>query len=463
MNKTKLLQQVEALKASQSQYNAITCMVDIEPQLEALETMDPNLPLYGQGIVIKDNVSTKGILTTASSKILNNYVPIFDAHIVDKLKAAGAVILAKTTLDELAMGGTGLTPSQGPTHNPYDVNRIAGGSSSGSAALAGAQLVDFAIGSDTGDSVRKPAAYCGVVGVKPTYGRISRYGIIPYASSLDHVGYFSQTVKQSALLLEVLAGRDDRDLTSSFTAVDQYTDITGDLVGKKVGILKNTLVSVDPILRQRFDAFVAQVSDAGAIVTEIEMNNELLQSLFATYYIIANCEATANHANLDGLRFGVRSEQATYKETIQMSREEGFGSLVKRRFMVGSYGLEDANQEEVFRKAQKVRRLIVDDLKKAMKDVDIVLTLAAAEVAPLASEANQIKKNDTSLIADNHMVLGNFSGYPSMTIPIDFVDGLPIGINLMAHPFKEKLMFDVALGMESLAQFALKREEVVGA
>ena len=234
MIKKRILEQVEQLKASQPYLNGLVTLIDPSEQLNELLDKDTTLPLYCQGVILKDNVSTKDILTSASSRILENYVPVFDATIVKKLKDAGAIILGKSTMDELAMGGTGLTPASGPTHNPYDLDRISGGSSSGSAAIAGANLVDFAIGSDTGDSVRKPAAYCGVVGVKPTYGRISRYGVIPYASSLDHVGYFTQDVMQSAKLLEILAGRDDLDVTSANESVDNYSSIEGNLKNKRI-------------------------------------------------------------------------------------------------------------------------------------------------------------------------------------------------------------------------------------
>ena len=457
--KKRILEQYEQLKKSQPYLNGLVTLIDPSEQLEALEAKDKTLPLYGQGVVLKDNVSMKDVLMTGSSKILDNYIAVYDATITQKLVNAGAIILGKSTMDELAMGGTGLTPSQGPTHNPYDLDRIAGGSSSGSAAIAGANLVDFAIGSDTGDSVRKPAAYCGVVGVKPTYGRISRYGMIPYASSLDHVGYFTQTVSQSAQLLEVLAGRDDQDMTSSYEKVDNYHDLTGDLKSKRIGILSNVMDTIDESLKAPFNELIEQMKQQGAIITHKVMDEDLLETLFATYYVIANCEATANHANLDGIRFGVRHEGDTLSDTMRKSRGDGFGPLLKRRFVVGSYGLEDENQEEVFRKAQRVRRLIVEDLQAAMSDVDVLMVLAAPDVAPLIEDVLQKKREGISLVADNHMVLGNFSGFPSMSVPIAFVDGLPIGINLTAHSFEEKLMFEIALGIEKLCNFNELRKE----
>lgn len=456
MIKKRILEQVEQLKASQPYLNGLVTLIDPSEQLNELLDKDTTLPLYGQGVILKDNVSTKDILTSASSRILENYVPVFDATIVKKLKDAGAIILGKSTMDELAMGGTGLTPASGPTHNPYDLDRISGGSSSGSAAIAGANLVDFAIGSDTGDSVRKPAAYCGVVGVKPTYGRISRYGVIPYASSLDHVGYFTQDVMQSAKLLEILAGRDDLDVTSANESVDNYSSIEGNLKNKRIGILMNVMDTIDDSLKAPFNDLIEKMKHDGVEIVEKRMNQELLDTLFATYYVIANCEATANHASLDGIRYGVRHEGKTLSETMKLSREHGFGSLVKRRFVVGAYGLEDDNQQEVFRKAQRVRRLIVEDLKETLKDIDALMVLAAPDVAP---KFEDVKKRNYSIVADNHMVLGNFSGYPSMTVPFDFVDGMPIGVNLTSLAFEEKLMFDIALGIEKLVEFNELRKE----
>lgn len=447
------------LEESQYHLNGLVTLIDPKDQLENLKNLDSSLPLYGQAVLIKDNISTKGIKTTASSKILDNYVPVYDAHVIDKLRDAGAIIVGKTTMDELAMGGTGLTPSQGATKNPYDSKRIAGGSSSGSAALTGVGLVDFALGTDTGDSIRKPAAYTGVVGLKPTYGRISRYGVIPYASSLDHVGFFTKNVLQSALMLEVLAGRDDRDLTSSHEPVDKYTQITGELSGKKIGVLTNVMDSISDDTKALVNLVLDQMREKGAIITEVSLDEKLMATLFSTYYVIANCEATANHANLDGIRFGQRVEADTLEATMKQSREAGFGSFVKRRFVVGAYGLEDQNQEEVFRKAQRVRRLLVDDLKKNMADLDGLLVLAAPGVAPLISEIKAQKQSTQEMIVNNHMVLGNFSGFPSITVPFEFMNGLPLGLNITAHPFKERDLLDMALGIEKLTNFDEKRRE----
>lgn len=429
--------------------NAITTLIDDYPNLE----IKMDTPLSGSEIAIKDNFSTKGILTTASCNILKNYIPQYDATVITKLKQAGLKMVVKTTMDELAMGGTGTTPCQGVTHNPFDYERIAGGSSSGSAALVGSGVIDLALGSDTGDSVRKPASYCGVVGVKPTYGRISRYGVIPYSSSLDHVGYFTRNVLQSAQLLEILAGFDARDMTCSNEKVDSYSQINGNLVGKKLAVITNLLdAKKDDELKTGFKNLLSDLEKAGVEISYVTMDQNLLDAIMPVYYIIANCEATANHANLDGIRFGVRQNGENLEEIMINSRTAGFGFLLKKRFVIGSYGLDDQHQEKIFKKAKKVRRLIVEDYLKMLSGVDGILTMASDDVAPLISDVsnNMTANNDSHMLADNHLVLANFSGLPSITLPLGKVSGLPYGINLTMAAFKEKLMFDVALGLERL-------------
>ena len=321
--------------------NAISTRID--------EKNNGHGPLSNRSVAVKDNVSTKGIETNASSGILLGYKPVFDATIVTKLRDAGADLCCKTTLDELALGGTGLTPVQGPTNNPYDLTRLSGGSSSGSAALIGARAVDFAIGTDTGDSIRKPASYCGVVGFKPTYGRLSRYGVIPYASSLDHVGYFTQNVKDAGLMLEVLSGKDEKDHTSIDKPIDNFTELTNDLKGKKIGIIKNLLdAKKDDAIKERFLRLIQELQIEGAFIEMISLIEDLMETLLPVYFIVANCEATANNAILDGVRFGVRKDGKNLEELMINSRTAGFGPLLKRRFVIGSYALEDNHQEEIF-------------------------------------------------------------------------------------------------------------------
>ncbi len=443
-------QALDAMKASQETLNAVVTFCDIDSQLENLETISKDVPFYGVPIALKDNVNTKGIRTTASSRILDNYVPIYDATIVKKLKAAGAITIAKTSMDELGMGGTNLNAYTGKVNNPWNPTRISGGSSGGSAAVVAAGLVPFAIGTDTGDSIRKPASYCGVVGVKPTYGRISRYGIIPYASSLDHVGYFTTNVKDAAKSLEVLAGRDDLDMTSSSLPVEAYASLlNSDIQGKKIGIISNVQNAIqDEAIKEAFNELMEKLQARGAIVEEVSFDDRYMTALLPTYYVISNAEATANHSNLDGIRFGMREEGENLEEIMIQSRTKGFSSEVRKRFVIGSYSLFVENQEKLFRKAQKVRRVIVDAVKEKLNEYDVLVASAAGSVAPYPEDSHGEKLSATYLVAENHMLLGNFSGYPSMTLPYAFIENLPVGINLLARPFEEALMFNVAKAIE---------------
>ncbi|PKM64580.1 MAG: Asp-tRNA(Asn)/Glu-tRNA(Gln) amidotransferase subunit GatA [Firmicutes bacterium HGW-Firmicutes-20] len=444
---------MEAVSLARKQQPLLNAMVSFMEVDEAIsEAKNSNGKMAGLPIVLKDNVLTKGVRTTGSVQILDNYIGAYDATITKKLKDAGAVIIGKSALDGLGMGGTGTNCHTGFVHNPYDLNRMAGGSSVGSAVLVASGAVAFAIGSDTGDSVRKPASFVGIVGVKPTYGRISRYGIIPYASSLDHVGYFTRSVEDAALALEVLAGRDDKDMTSSTREVEDYlANLNGDLRGKKIGILKNV---IDAIKKDQtlalFNELIEKCVNAGATVHMINMDQTRLQACLPVYYIIANSEATANHSNLDGVRFGMQEWGDSLEELMTNSRTKGFSFLLRKRFVIGSYSLADENQDLLLRKAQKVRRLLVEDYKTALSDIDVLIAPASGDVAPLLTDTSADQLSARYLIAENHMVLGNFSGYPSMTIPMGKIDGLPIGINITAKPFEEQVMFDIALGMENL-------------
>lgn len=408
--------------------------------------------LKGIPVALKDNVSTKGIKTTAASRILDNYYPVYDATIVEKLRKEGAVFVAKASMDELAMGGSNLTSMIGPCHNPYDLNRISGGSSGGSAVLVASGAVSVAIGSDTGDSVRKPAGYCGVVGVKPTYGRISRYGIIPYASSLDHVGYFTRNIKDASLVLEVLAGRDDHDMTSSFEKVDEYSKLLNSNVeGKKILVFDNVVENIrEDIIINSFNNVIKGLEEKGAVIKHVRFDDKLMKALFPTYFIIANAEATANHSNLDGIRFGHRVDGNTMEEIMINTRTRGFSSFIKQRFVVGSYSLFEENQERLLKKAQRVRRLIVDEVMKELKDADCLIAPASGNVAPLIKGNKSDELAPEYLIAENHLVIGNFGGLPSLTQPMGFKDNLPFGVNITCNPFKEADMFNIALAIEEI-------------
>ncbi len=449
-------------KALQPALNAVvTFYEDTKQQADAADAKAEDL-LRGVPIALKDNVSTKDVRTTASSRILDNYVPVYDAAITEKLRDAGAIFIAKASMDELGMGGTNLNAYTGKVNNPWDVTRISGGSSGGSAALVASGVVPIAIGTDTGDSVRKPAAYCGVIGMKPTYGRISRYGIIPYASSLDHVGFFTRCVEDAAVTLQVLAGRDDRDLTSSFEPVLDYSNHLDDRIeGKRIAILDNVQNAVkDEESLKQFDTLMKSLRDKGAVVEHITLRNDLMQALLPTYSILANAEATANHSNLDGIRFGMREPGASVEEVMINSRTKGFSPAVRKRFVTGSYSLFVENQDRLFRKAQKVRRLIVQELEKALQNYDAVIACAAGSIAPHAEDTSEEKLSQTYLVAENHMLLGNFSGYPSITVPLGFVEGMPIGVSLTAKPFEEQQLLNIAAAIEKETGLADQTAEV---
>ncbi|MBQ7890981.1 MAG: aspartyl/glutamyl-tRNA amidotransferase subunit A [Erysipelotrichaceae bacterium] len=441
---------LEKAKAVQPKLNAMVTFCEVDEQLENLKNIDTNAKLYGMPIVLKDNINTKGILTTASSNILGNYIPVYNAHIVDKLQAAGAIVIGKTSMDELGMGGTNLSAATGPVYNPYDLNRISGGSSGGSAVMVSSGVVPFALGTDTGDSVRKPASYNNIIGVKPTYGRISRYGVIPYASSLDHVGYFTRSVRDAALALEVLAGRDDRDMTSSYLPVEEYTaKATGEVSGVKVAVIKNIMDMASDELKTQTNTLMEQLRAKGAVVEEVTMNEDLLKACLAVYFVISNCEATANHSNLDGIRFGVQYGENSYEDIMTKSRTAGFSTLIRKRFVIGSFGLADENQERLLRKAQKVRRLIVEEMHRVLGEFDAIVAPASLHGAPLL-DATSDQLSLEYLIAENYMCMANFSGDPSMTIPYATVEGLPVGLNITCSAFNEAGMFNLAKAIEDV-------------
>ncbi len=433
--------------------SALNCYEKVLKAHEKLNCVVTGVKPLKEGIAIalKDNVSTKGVLTTASCKILDNYVPVYNATIVDKLEANGFVTVCKASMDELAMGGTNLTALTGPVKNPYDLTRISGGSSGGSAVLVASGAISCAIGSDTGDSIRKPASFCGVVGVKPTYGRISRYGIIPYASSLDHVGYFTTCVDDATKLLEVLAGRDDKDMTSSCLPVPNYSKLcNGDVKDKKILVFKNVVDAIsNEDVKKCFSKVIDNLKQDGAIVKEVYFNETLMKAILPTYYIIANAEATANHSNLDGINFGQRVDGGSIEEIMINSRSVGFGPWIKKRFIIGSYALFEENQDRILKKAHKIRRLIVDEVMKELKEADILIAPAAPGIAPKIEGTSTDELSEEYLVADNHMVIENFAGLPSLTLPMGFVDNMPVGVNVSANPFKEDVMFNVAKAIEN--------------
>lgn len=443
-------------KIELDQNNAIEAKMYEDARNMALELtkagVDKDNLLWGVPYLIKDNISTKGVETTASSNILKGYYPLYDAEVVERLTAKKAIPVAKTTLDELAMGGSGKTGHRGLTYNPYDKTktRMVGGSSAGSASAVASALVPFALGSDTGDSVRKPASYAGLVGFKPTWGRISRFGLAPFTPSLDAIGYFTRSVFDSALLLEVLAGRDEKDATSSFKEVEQYTSYSSNVKGVKIALLKGLSDSItNPLLQVKYDETIAKLKEKGAIVEFVEIDENLLNALFSTYFVLSCAESTSNNANLDGVKFGARKEGKTYVDVIKNTRDAGFSALIKRRFIIGSYSLKQENQELLFRRAQKARRLIVEAVNKVLEDYDFIYLPASPSIAP-EFNAKSDNLNVKHLVEDNHLVIGNLAGLPSITLPVCLDNGMPLGVNLTGKPFSEKSLFGVAQAIEDI-------------
>lgn len=451
---------LEAIKrAKEDNNNAFETILEKEAIEIASNLKEPEVDniFWGIPVGIKDNFSTKGILTTGSSEILRDYVPVFNATVVQKLLDAHAVPIAKTTLDELAMGGTGTTGHKGITYNPYDPShtRLVGGSSCGSAAMVSNAIAPFALGSDTGDSVRKPASYAGLVGFKPTWGRISRFGLFPFAPSLDHVAYFTRSVEDSALSLSLLAGRDNHDATSSTKPVEDYTkDINNPIKGVKIAVLREVVDSIeDKYVLEAFNNTIKELEKQGAIVEYVDFSMKLLESIYPTYMVISCAEATSNNANLDGIKFGPRYEADTYTDVMIKARTKGFCELIRRRFIIGSFALMRENQNDLFLRAQKARRLIVNRTNEILSNYDFIYVPAAPSIAPKFSDSSDRLSNNY-LIADNILVLGNFAGLPSLTLPIGKEDNMPFGANVMGRAFEEAKVFNVAKAIENIVGLA---------
>ena len=423
--------------------------------LNKKEEMDGNSILRGIPYALKDNISTKGILTTASSNILKDYIPLYDATVYKKLKEAGAVLMGKTVLDELAMGGTGTTGHTGIVKNPWDKTRMIGGSSAGSASSVALGIVPFAIGSDTGDSIRKPAAYGGVVGYKPTYGRISRYGLFSFASSLDCVGVFSRSVKDTAYVMDVIKGYDKKDMTSLPDENISYIDnLNNDVRGKKLFYIKEAM-EIDngntelKAIMDNFKCVIDKCRKLGIEVEEVSFRKDLLEAIYPSYMCISCAEATSNNSNLTGIPFGNRIDGNSIEDIMMKTRTEGFSELIKRRFVLGSYILQKENQEKLFLNAGRVRRLIVDGINELFKEYDGLIMPTTGDIAPLFDKASD-KLSDEYLILGNHLVIGNFGGFPSISIPSGFVNNMPVSINITGRAKEDSLVLNLANKIEEV-------------
>jgi len=405
---------------------------------------DPLPPLAGVPIAIKDVIVTRGIRTTAGSKILANFIPPYDCTAVARLEAAGAVILGKTNCDEFAMGSSNENSAFKPVRNPRDPGRVPGGSSGGSSAAVAANLAVAALGSDTGGSIRQPAAFCGVVGLKPTYGRVSRYGLIAFASSLDHIGPIAHTVKDAASLLGVIAGHDPMDSTSSDLPVPDYVaELDKPVHGLKLGIAKEYFgEGLDKEIKSAIEAAIQKLASLGCAIVPISLPHT--KYAIPAYYIVATAEASSNLARYDGVRYGIRAANApNLPGMYQRTRDEGFGREVKRRIMLGTYALSAGYYDAYYLKAQKVRALIAHDFAEAFRKVDAIIT----PTTPTAAFKLGEKSNDplAMYLADIYTVTANLAGIPGISIPCgETKEKLPIGLQILGKHFDEATVLRVA-------------------
>ncbi|GFR39361.1 glutamyl-tRNA(Gln) amidotransferase subunit A [Insulibacter thermoxylanivorax] len=408
--------------------------------------------LFGLPAALKDNIVTEGIVTTCASKHLENYQPIYDATVVQKLKEAESVVLGKCNMDEFAMGGSSETSAYKITRNPWNEEHVPGGSSSGSAAAVAAGEVYFALGTDTGGSIRQPASYCGVVGLKPTYGRVSRFGAVAFASSLDQIGPITKNVEDAAYVLQSIAGYDPMDSTSANVEVPNYLSaLTGDVKGLRIGVPKEYLgEGIDPAVKDAVMNALKVLEGLGATWEEIALPHT--EYAIASYYIIASSEASSNLARFDGIRYGVRSANASsLLEVYEKSRSEGFGPEVKRRIMLGTYALSSGYYDAYYLKAQKVRTLIKQDFDRAFEQVDVII--GPTTPTPAFKIGELIDDPLTMYLNDVCTVPVSLAGMPAISVPCGMVNGLPVGMQVIGKAFDEATILRVAHAFEQSTEF----------
>lgn len=445
----------ESLRRIEEVDGDVKAFLRLNPRVrEEAERLDQKLQaheergiLFGLPIGIKDNIVTKGLKTTCASKLLANYQPIYDATVTEKVRQADAAIIGMLNMDEFAMGSSTENSAFQLTRNPWNLDYVPGGSSGGSAAAVAAGEVYFALGSDTGGSIRQPAAFCGVVGLKPTYGLISRYGLVAFASSLDQIGPITKNVEDAAYLLAVIAGYDEKDSTSARVDIPDYVGaLTGEIRGLKIGLPKEYLgEGIDGEVREIIYKAVRQLEDLGAELVEISLPHT--EYAVATYYILASSEASSNLARFDGVRYGVRVEGENLIDMYQKTRSLGFGDEVKRRIMLGTYSLSSGYYDAYYRKAQKVRTLIKRDFEEAFRQVDVIVSPTAPTTAFRIGE----KTDDplTMYLNDILTIPVNLAGIPAISIPAGFhSNGLPVGLQIMGKPFDEMTILNTAYTFE---------------
>lgn len=447
---------LEKCHSIQDKTNAFVTIIDDIKETEVTNELVSGIP-YG----IKDNFSTKDILSTGSSNTLKDYVPFFDATAVANLKKKGAVGVTKTVMDELGMGGTGTTGHTGIVHNPWDLDRMTAGSSAGSAASVACGCYPFALGSDTGDSIRKPAAYCGIVGYKPTYGMISRYGLFPFACSLDTVGVLSRSVEDAAIAVDAMKGIDPKDMTSwDSSDIELYKNLNKDIKGKKLFYIKEIVDLANyenpseelKSHMENFNKTIELCKSLGIEVDEVSIDKALLNAIPSVYVVISCAEATSNMSNLTGIIFGPRGEGDNPMAMMKDHRTKGFSPLIKRRFVIGSYVLQKENQEKYFINAKRVRRLIVDKMNELFEKYDgLILPVGSGPAKFIEGSKNALSSSNNVL--EDHLQIGNFGGFPSITIPNGFINNLPVGVNITGKVKDDINVLNIAYALESNMEY----------
>ncbi|WP_334329837.1 Asp-tRNA(Asn)/Glu-tRNA(Gln) amidotransferase subunit GatA [Companilactobacillus sp. HBUAS59699] len=442
----------------------ITVNDDATKDAEKVDQEGINGPLSGIPIAIKDNIVSNGIKTTAASKILYNFMPVYSATVLEKLEAAGAINVGKTNMDEFAMGSSTETSFFGDTHNPWDFDKVPGGSSGGSAAAVASGEVVAALGTDTGGSIRQPAAFNGIFGIKPTYGRVSRWGVIAFASSLDQVGVMSKRVEDSATVLSTIAGHDDHDSTSSEKEVPDYrANLNKDMTGVRIAVPKEFWhEGTNPEVIKQINAAIETYKKLGATVDEVSL--PALKHAVEVYYVLASSEASSNLQRYDGVRYGFRAKDVkNIKDLFVNSRSEGFGNEVKRRIMLGTFALSAGAYDAYFKKAAQVRTLFIEEMGKVLEDHDLIMgpstTTTAFKIGDKIDDPLAMYMNDILTIP------ANLAGLPAASVPAGLADGMPVGLQIMAKPFNEQAIFNAAYALQEENKFyekiptALKGED----
>lgn len=441
----------------------VKAFISIHPDLakrqaEQLEKQVANKRglLFGLPAGVKDNIVTKGMTTTCASQFLSNHDPIYNATVIEKLQQAQAVTVGKLNMDEFAMGGSNENSAFFPTRNPWNLDHVPGGSSGGSAASVAAGQVYFSLGSDTGGSIRQPAAYCGVVGLKPTYGRVSRYGLVAFASSLDQIGPLTKNVEDAAYVLQAIAGYDLKESTSANVEVDDYISaISEDVKGLKIGVPKEYLgEGIDPKVKDAVMSALQQYESLGAEWEEVSLPHT--EYAVAAYYLLASSEASSNLARFDGVRYGKRSENAdNLLEVYTRSRSEGFGPEVKRRIMLGTYALSSGYYDAYYLKAQKARTLIKQDFDQVFEKYDVIV--GPTTPTPAFKLGEQVDDPLTMYLNDIYSIPVSLAGVPAISIPCGFADGLPVGLQIIGKPFAESTVLQAAYAFEQSTEYHKQR------